>query len=49
METVVSGPLLVLTRSPTCAWAIPAMPSIGETTRVKLRLIAAVSTAAWLA
>ncbi len=27
----------MLTRSPTCAWASPAMPSIGETILVKLR------------
>jgi len=35
--SMVSAPLLALTRLPTCACAIPAMPSIGETMRVKLR------------
>src|ERR1700721_1164317 len=37
VETVVNTPLLVFTRSPTCACAIPAMPSIGETMRVNPR------------
>src|SRR5580704_16820176 len=39
VETVVNTPLLVFTRSPTCACAIPAMPSIGETMRVNPRLM----------
>jgi hypothetical protein len=34
-------------KSPTCACAMPVIPSMGDTMRVKLRLIVAVSTAAW--
>ena len=46
VETVVTGSLAGLTRLPNCVCATPAIPSIGEVSRVNSRLTFALSSVA---